>query len=56
MDAGHDEQTDEAEVLQVLEGGYSSYVAGGLWSFASAGRSRDTGLAADVNYKLSVHC
>ena len=46
-----DEQTEEAAVLQVLEGGYSSYVVGNLWSFVSAGRSTDTGLAAtlDVN-------
>ena len=46
-----DEQTEEAAVLQVLEGGYSSYVVGDLWSFVSAGRSTDTGLAAtlDVN-------
>ena len=36
----------------MLEGGYSSYVVGNLWSFVSAGRSTDTGLAAtlDVNW------
>ena len=46
-------------MLQVLEGGYSSYVAGDLWSFVSAGRARDTRLAATLftaEVEMNVFC
>ena len=33
-----DEPTEETAVLQVVEGGYSAYMAGDLWSFVSAGK------------------
>ena len=33
-----DEPTEETAVLQVVDGGYSAYMAGDLWSFVSSGR------------------
>ena len=37
-------QTEETAVLEVLEGGHSSYVAGDLWGRVGAGRARDAAL------------
>lgn len=39
-----DTQTEEAEVLQVLEGGYSSYVVGDLWGRVGTSRAKDAAL------------
>ena len=47
-----DEQTKETAVFQVLEGGYSFYMAGDLWSFVSAGRAKDTRLAATLDNRV----
>jgi len=41
LQAQQDEQTMEGAVLQVLEGGCPSYVAGSLWGLVGAGKARN---------------